>query len=454
MPGGLMTFETSPTFERNGSFSLSDTTPEQMLKRLRDTEQAIRTKLNANDSDLTVEGTEEFLTSELELSVVLPCFNEAESLEASVQQIKDTFQEHSIEGEIVVADNGSTDGSIQIANEMGVRVVHVREKGYGSVLRGGIEFSQGKYVIIGDSDGSFDFKEIPRFLDDLREGKAYVHGCRFSRGGGRILSGAMSRWRRWIGTPLFSFVVRRMFRSSVRDAGCGFRGFSRCLFDQLDLQSSGTEFSAEMVVKASLVGADISEVPVTFHPGSSRTGKKFFPTFRDGWRTVRFFLMYSTHWLFFVPAILLCLLGMIGYAIALSGLTLMGVKLDTHALLIASLAGLLGYQLLQFVAFAKTFAVSEGFISDRQGLGKLFIKLNLERCLLVGLITFLTGLALVAGAWSQWSAIRFGTLDHPIAMQWLIPGFSLSIFGSQTILGSFFVSILRLRWRREEKLRK
>ena len=449
-----MMFEISPSAERNGSFSLSDTTPELMLKRLRDTEQAIRTKLKSNDSEPSVEENEESHASELELSIVLPCLNQAETLEASIQQIQQTIQGHGIKGEIVVADNGSTDGSIPIANELGVRVVHVREKGYGSVVREGVEFTRGKYVIVGEADGSYDFQELPWFLEKLREGSAYVHGCRFKKGGGKVLPGAMSRWRRWIGSPVFSFLVRRMFRASVRDAGCGFRGFTRSLFNQLDLQSNGRELTAEMIAKVSIVGGDIAEVPVTLHPSSNRAGKRFFPTFRGGWRTARFFLMYSTHWLFFVPAIILCLIGMCGYAVAMPGMTVGGVQLDTHALLVASLAGLLGFQLLQFVAFAKTFAVTEGFISDQQGLGKLFIKLNLERCLLVGLITFLTGIALVLGAWSQWSAIRFETLDHPLAMRWLIPGFTLSLFGFQTILGSFFVSILRLRWRREEKLRK
>ncbi|HYO26569.1 MAG TPA: glycosyltransferase family 2 protein, partial [Lacipirellulaceae bacterium] len=255
----------------------------------------------------------------IELSVVMPCLNEADTLATCIKKARRAMAEAGIHGEVIVADNGSTDGSIAIAEALGARVVRVEAKGYGSALMGGIGAARGEFVIMGDADDSYDFLEIPKFVAQLRSGHELVQGCRLPSGGGRVMPGAMPRSHRWIGNPAFSWLVRRMFRAPIHDVYCGLRGFRRELFDRLDLRCTGMEFATEMIIKSSLFGVDMVETPTTLHPDGRKAHAPHLRTIRDGWRTLRFFLMYSPRWLFLAPGLALLFAAVAGYALALPG---------------------------------------------------------------------------------------------------------------------------------------
>src|SRR5262245_58164220 len=304
----------------------------------------------------------EYLTT-VEVSVVMPCLNEADTLATCIRKAKRALIESNISGEVIVADNGSTDGSQAIAVGEGARLVGVEARGYGNALMGGIAAARGKYVIMGDADDSYDFLEIPRFVTKLREGFDLVQGCRLPAGGGRVLPGAMPFLHRWWGNPMFSLMARRWFAArGVHDVYCGLRGFTKDLYARLHQRCTGMEFATEMIIKASLYGERTGEVPITLHPDGRKAHAPHLKTFRDGWRTLRFFLMYCPRWLFLIPGALLVLLGFVGYAVAMPGLRISGVSFDAHTLLFASLAILCGYQSVLFHMFAKTFAISEGLM--------------------------------------------------------------------------------------------
>jgi glycosyltransferase involved in cell wall biosynthesis len=377
----------------------------------------------------------------------MPCLNEADTLAICIAKAQRALRMHNIRGEIIAADNGSTDGSPEIAASMGVRVVHVAAKGYGRALMAGIAAARGKYVIMGDSDDSYDFLEIPKFVAKLREGYDLVQGCRLPSGGGRVMSGAMPRLHRWLGNPLFSILVRNMFWSPLHDVYCGMRGFNKALLNRLDQRCTGMEFAIEMIIKASLFGANIAEVPITLYPDGRKSHPPHLRTFRDGWRTLRFLLICSPRWLFWYPGLLLMLLGLLGYAVALPGLTLVGVTLDAHTLLFASLAILLGYQSVLFAAFTKTFAIGEGLLPEDPRLTRLFRVVTLEKGLLVGMVSFLIGSVLLLAAVNEWRLRNFGKLDYAHTMRLVVPGVTLTALGFQTILSNFFISILRMRRR-------
>ena len=383
----------------------------------------------------------------VEVSVVMPCLNEADTLATCIDKIHRALRDYDISGEVIVADNGSTDGSQAIATRMGARLVHVAARGYGSALMGGIEAARGRFVIMGDADDSYDFLEIPRFVTRLREGFELVQGCRLPSGGGTIVPGAMPFLHRWWGNPMFSLMARRMFRAPINDVYCGLRGFAKTLYERLDQRCTGMEFATEMILKASLHGARIAEVPITLHPDGRKTHAPHLKTFRDGWRTLRFYLMYSPRWLFLVPGALLIALGLLGYAVALPGLKLVGVTFDAHTLLFASLAILLGYQALVFALFTKTFAITEGLLPEDPLLVSFFRVITLERGLIIGAVALVLGCGLLLAAVETWRVARFGRLDYAHTMRLVVPGATLSALGFQTILSSFFVSILGLRRR-------
>jgi glycosyltransferase involved in cell wall biosynthesis len=384
----------------------------------------------------------------IELSVVMPCLNEADTLAVCIEKARRAMAGNGIVGEVVIADNGSTDGSIEIAERLGARVVNVAEKGYGNALMGGISAARGTYVIMGDADDSYDFLEIPKFVAELRAGHELVQGCRLPSGGGRILPGAMPPSHRWIGNPAFSWLVRHMFAAPIHDVYCGLRGFRRELFDRLDLRCTGMEFATEMIIKSSLFGVDVAEVPTTLHPDGRKAHAPHLRTIRDGWRTLRFFLMYSPRWLFLAPGLALVLAGVVGYALALPGATVAGVTFDAHSLLVASLAAVLGCQLLQFAVFAKTFAISEGLMPEGRLMGVFRRTVTLERGMIAGAIGFIGGLGLLAAAVNQWRVADFGTLDYAHTMRWVIPGVTLAALGAQSVFSSFFVSILGMARKR------
>jgi glycosyltransferase involved in cell wall biosynthesis len=382
-----------------------------------------------------------------ELSVVIPCLNEADTLAACLDKARRAMDEARVSGEIVVADNGSSDGSARIAAERGARVVHVEERGYGSALQAGLAAARGRYLVMADADDSYDFLEVPRFVERLREGFDLVQGCRLAAGGGRVMPGAMPFLHRWVGNPLFSALARRWFGAPIHDVYCGMRGFTRDLFHRLDLRCTGMEFATEMIIKASLHGHRISEVPITLHRDGRRAHAPHLRTFRDGWRTLRFFLMYSPRWLFLVPGLALIGLGLLGYAVVMPRLRPWGVNFDAHTLLFASLAVLSGYQSILFAVFTKAFAISEGLMPADARMDRLLGVFKLGNALLAGSLAMLAGAGLLLGAVQQWRAVHFGNLDYSHTMRWVIPGVTLAFLGFQTVLSGFFVSTLGMRRR-------
>jgi len=382
-----------------------------------------------------------------EVSVVMPCLNEADTLATCIEKAARALDEHKIAGEIIVADNGSTDGSQAIATRLGARLVNVAEQGYGNALMGGISAAAGKFIIMGDADDSYDFLEIPSFVIKLREGYDLVMGCRLASGGGKILPGAMPFLHRVWGNPMFSLLARWWFNSPLHDVHCGLRGFSSDFYQRIDQRCTGMEFATEMVIKASLNCAKIAEIPITLRPDGRKTHAPHLKTFRDGWRHLRFYLMCSPRWLFLMPGAGLILLGIIGYGIAMPETTIGGITFDVHTLLFASLAILCGYQAILFALFTKTFGISEGLLPEDPRMNRFFELVNLEKGLIASLIMFLVGLALLAIAVNKWRLARFGPLDYSEIMRLVIPGATLTALGFQTLLSSFFASILGMRRR-------
>ena len=383
----------------------------------------------------------------IEVSVVMPCLNEADTLATCIRKARAALEENGISGEIIVADNGSADESIDIAHREGARVVHVPVPGYGAALMGGIGAARGQYVVMGDADDSYDFGELPKFVAELRAGFDLVQGCRLEAGGGRVLPGAMPFTHRWLGNPMFSVLARRWFRAPVTDIYCGMRGFKRDLIARLDQRCTGMEFATEMVIKASLSRVRISEVPITLHPDGRKSHPPHLKTVRDGWRTLRFFLWYSPRQLFLIPGLILMFLGVAGYALAMPGTTIAGMRFDAHTLLFASLAIISGYQSAFFAVFAKTFAITEGLLPEDPRFERFQRLITLERGLAAGVVGGLIGGLILLAAVNQWRAKDFGDLDYAETMRLVVPGVTLSVLGFQTVLGCFFLSLLGLRQR-------
>jgi glycosyltransferase involved in cell wall biosynthesis len=382
---------------------------------------------------------------EIEVSVVMPCLNEADTLATCIRKAQTTLDAEGIAGEIVVADNGSTDGSQEIAEDLGARVVPVAAKGYGNALMGGIAAARGRYVIMGDADDSYDFLELGKFVERLREGNDLVQGCRLERGGGRVLPGAMPVLHRRLGNPLFSALARRWFRAPIHDIYCGLRGFTKRHYLSLNQRCTGMEFATEMIIKSSLQSARIAEVPITLHPDGRQAHTPHLRTFRDGWRTLRFFLMCSPRWLFLFPGLMLVLLGLVGYALALPAVHAFGVIFDAHTLLFASLALLCGVQSIMFAVFTKVFAISEGLLPPDPRVERAYQFLTLEKGLILGGVAMIVGLILLIVAIFEWRSTDFGELDYASTMRVVVPGVTLTALGFQTLLSSFFVGVLGMR---------
>ena len=383
----------------------------------------------------------------LELSVVMPCLNEADTIETCIRKAQAAIGRHAINGEIVIADNGSSDGSQAIAERLGARVVKVAAKGYGSALMGGIASAQGRFVIMGDADDSYDFGEIPRIVDELRKGRDLVQGCRLPSGGGTILPGAMPFLHRWWGNPMFSVMVRMMFKAPIHDVYCGMRGFTKAAYARLDMRCTGMEFATEMIIKTSRYKMNIAEVAITLHPDGRKAHAPHLKTFRDGWRTLRFFLMCSPRWLFLIPGVCMFTIGLLGYALALPGVRFFNATLDAHTLLVASLCLLLGQQAIFFAIFAKMFSINERLMPEDPRMDRLFRTFTLEKGILLGCGAVLTGLALLGWSVVAWRAAGFGALDYAHTMRRVIPGVTLAALGTQTVLSSFIISILSMQRR-------
>ena len=386
-------------------------------------------------------------TATPEVSVVMPCLDEADTLATCISKVQRVFAEQELDGEIIVADNGSTDGSQDIARAMGARVVPVEERGYGNALMGGIRAARGKYVVMGDADDSYDWLELPAFVVKLREGYELVQGCRLERGGGQVKPGAMPVLHRRWGNPMFSFFARLWFKAPFTDVYCGFRGFSKEFWLDLGQRAGGMEFATEMIIRARARRSRMTEVPITLHPDGRVSHPPHLRTFRDGWRTLRFFLMYSARWLFFIPGALLVGLGLLGFALALPNVTIFDATLDAHTLVFSSLAILCGYQAILFAIFTKTLAMSEFAWHRNPRWVRFFDVVNLERGILAGGIALLAGLVLLGLAVNEWRQAEFGRLNYSETMKLVIPGATLTAVAVQTILSSFFVSILGTRGR-------
>jgi glycosyltransferase involved in cell wall biosynthesis len=383
----------------------------------------------------------------VEVSVVMPCLNEADTLRVCIEKAQEAMRASGIIGEVIVADNGSTDDSPLIALTTGARLVQVKDRGYGNALMGGIAAARGKFIIMGDADDSYDFREIPRFVEKLRAGADLVQGCRLPSGGGTVRPGAMPFSHRWLGNPMFSLLVRRMFSSSIHDVNCGLRAFKRELYDRLDQRCTGMEFATEMIIRSAMYHARIEEVPITLWPDGRKSHPPHLRTLRDGWRTLRSYLTYSPRWLFLYPGFTCALLGLLGYAVAMPGLTLGKVTFDANTLLFASLAILIGYQSVIFAVLTKMFAIGEGLLPEDPRITKFFKSVNLEKGLIFGAVGLLSGAALLLGAINQWRLVDFGRLDYARTIRWVIPAVTLSVLGFQTVLNSFFASILGMRRR-------
>jgi hypothetical protein len=377
----------------------------------------------------------------MELTILMPCLNEADTLEVCIKKALKGLENANSLGEVVVADNGSKDGSRDIAERCGARVVRVESKGYGSALMGGIEAAEGSFIIMGDADDSYDFVEIPKFVDKLRDGADMVQGCRLPAGGGTIKPGAMPFLHRWWGNPMFSFLVRLWFGAPIHDVYCGLRGFRKDFQQSLDQRCTGMEFATEMIIKASLRKARIAEVPITLHPDGRKAHAPHLKTFRDGWRTLRFFLMCSPKWLFLVPGGMLIFLGCLGAALAIPSVKIGPATFDAHTLLFSSLSILLGYQSVVFALMTKSFAINEGFLPNDPKLVGFFRFATLERGLMAGAGVALVGCAILLGAALSWQQSGFGPLDYSSTMKWVIPGATMAAVGVQTVLFSFLVSM-------------
>jgi hypothetical protein len=384
---------------------------------------------------------------DIELSVVMPCLNEADTLGTCIRKAQLAMEHAGIAGEVIVADNGSTDASPDIARAAGAQLVPVRARGYGAALMGGIEAARGRFVIMGDADDSYDFGEVPKFVERLREGYDLVQGCRLESGGGRVLPGAMPRLHRWLGNPMFSRIARTWFRAPVHDIYCGMRGFTKALYEQLDQRCTGMEFATEMIIKASLTGARVAEVPITLHPDGRQSHPPHLKTFRDGWRTLRFFLICTPRRLFLRPGLLLLTCGLLGYAVAMPGMTIGRLTFDAHTLLFASLAVICGYQSMLFSLVARTFAATEGLLPPDPRVERLRHLVPLERGLLLAGISVLLGTLMLAAALNQWRVSDFGRLNYADTMRVVVPGVTLAVLGYQTMLSFFFMSLLEMRRR-------
>ena len=391
--------------------------------------------------------TGEMPETAVELSVVMPCLNEASTVAACIRKAQDTLRSAGIAGEVIVADNGSTDDSAAIAQAAGARVVSVQARGYGNALMGGIEAARGRYVIMADADQSYDFGEISTFVAKLRSGYALVQGCRLPSGGGTVVPEAMPPLHRWLGNPLFSVLARLWFRTGVHDINCGMRGFTLDLYKRLGLRCTGMEFANEMIIKASLYRERIAEVPITLHPDGRTDHPPHLRTFRDGWRTLRLYLLLSPRWLFLLPGAVFVILGVIGYAIALPGLTIGAVTFDVHTLLYASLTMLAGQQAISFALLTKSFAIGDGLLPIDARAARFFRIATLERGLVLGTAFVIVGLILITGTAVEWWRVGFGPLESVRTMRWAIPGATAMALGVQIVLASFFASILGLRRR-------
>jgi glycosyltransferase involved in cell wall biosynthesis len=380
-----------------------------------------------------------------ELSVVMPCLNEARTIGICIRKAQGSFERLGIDGEVIVADNGSTDGSREIAEELGARVVPVEQRGYGAALTGGIAAARGRWVIMGDADDSYDFAELEPFVARLREGYDLVGGNRFKGG---IRPGAMPWLHKWLGNPVLSFVGRRVYGTPLGDIYCGLRGFDREKVAALDIRSTGMEYAIEMIVKATMAGLRVTEVPTTLSQDAEGR-EPHLNTWRDGWRSIRLLLLYSPKWLFLYPGLFLMVVGLVGMAWLLPENRSIGsIGFDVSTLLYFALAVVVGLQAVYFFLTARWFGITEGLLPDDPRIRSLLERRGrLELGLALGVLLVASGLGLSVYALATWNRAGFGELDYPETLRIVIPGAMLIACGMQTVLSALFLSVLGLRRR-------
>lgn len=382
----------------------------------------------------------------LELTVVIPCLNEALTIEGCVREALDAMHANAIQGEVVVADNGSTDGSQEIATKAGARVVPIAVKGYGNALRGGIAAARGRYILMGDADGSYAFSHLPRFVERLRAGADLVMGNRFLGG---IEPGAMPWKNRHIGNPLLSFIGRLFFKTSIGDFHCGLRAFSADAYRRMDLRTTGMELASEIVIKSVLFGMRVEEVPTVLRK-DGRDRPPHLRPWRDGWRHLRFMLLFSPRWLFLYPGLLLMIIGLVVGGALLRGPVSIGqVTLDVHTLLFAAVAVLVGFQAVSFAGLSKFFAIHAGLRQSEASFASWFRYLTLESGLIAGGALLFGGLGLSIYAVCFWGGQGFGGLQPSEMLRLVIPGALCLVLGCQMILTSFLLGVLRLDTRQD-----
>ncbi|MGL4401392.1 MAG: glycosyltransferase family 2 protein [Luteolibacter sp.] len=387
---------------------------------------------------------------EIQLSVVMPCLDEAETLAVCIRKAFDGMRVAGISGEVIVADNGSTDGSQVIAEKEGARVVPVAAKGYGNALRGGIKAAEGKWIVMGDADDSYDFSVIHPFVEKLREGWELVMGCRFPVGGGTVMPKAMPWKHRWIGNPALSFIGRLFFHCPANDFHCGLRAFTKEGFERIDLRTTGMEFASELLIKSTLHGLRITEVPITLYP-DGRSRAPHLRSWRDGWRHLRFMLLFSPRWLFLIPGFAMTSVGMVGFIpLAIGSVALGRVTLDVGTLMGCSLLLLVGFQLICFAVFTRVFVVAEGLLPPNRNLKRLIDAISLEWGLLFGLALSAIGASMFGIAVWDWYQTGFGRLPLGDNLRRIIPASTLVTLGIQILFGSFFIGVLGLKTRDQE----
>jgi glycosyltransferase involved in cell wall biosynthesis len=383
-------------------------------------------------------------TDDCEMTVLMPCLNEAETLAVCIRKALASLETLGVKGEVLIADNGSTDGSQEIATTLGARVVQVERKGYGNALMRGIAMARGKYVIMGDSDDSYDFTNLGPFLEKLRDNYDLVMGNRFMGG---IKPGAMPPLHRYLGNPVLTGIGRVFFKSPAGDFHCGLRGFRRQAILDLDLRTTGMEFASEMVVKCTLHKLRIAEVPTALQP-DGRTRAPHLRSWSDGWRHLRFLLLYSPRWLFLYPGLFLMGFGLVAGLILIQGpVVIAGIGFDAQTLLYTAAAIILGFQAVAFAVFTKVFAISEGLLPEDPKLSVQKVKVNLERGLIVGAALILTGLVCSAYSVWTWKQVSFRVLNPAHTLRIIIPAVTALIIGVQIVFSSFFLSVLGLRRR-------
>lgn len=381
------------------------------------------------------------MADELELTILMPCLNEAETLAVCIGKARDYLARSGVAGEVVIADNGSTDGSQAIAEANGARVVNVEQRGYGAALAGGVAAARGRFVIMGDADDSYDFASLDNFVHELRDGADLVMGNRFAGG---IAPGAMPWHHRYIGNPVLSFLGRLFFKTPIRDFHCGLRGFRRDAIAALNLRTTGMEFASEMVVKATLAGRDIREVPTTLKP-DGRSRPPHLRSFRDGWRHLRFLLLFSPRWLFLYPGLALLITGLIVGAVLLRGpVQIGGLSFNVHTLLVASLCVIMGTQSIAFAIIGRRFASRYGFI-PRSGAYDTFLEsLSLERLLLFAMLLLLGGMGAMGWGFWEWAKRDFGPLTSSATLRAVILAMTALVTGFQLMMSAFMSSMINI----------